>query len=40
MGILLPDDLEEFIQSEVARGRYSTADETGSEAVQLLRPRE
>lgn len=36
----LPPELEAFIQSEVASGKYATADEAVSEAVRLLQERE
>ena len=36
----LPPDLEAFIQSEVAGGKYASTDDAVSEAVRLLRERE
>ncbi len=36
----LPPDLEAFIPSEVASGKYASADEAVSEAVRLLQARE
>ena len=36
----IPSDLEAFIQSEVASGKYASADEAVSEAVRLLQERE
>ena len=36
----IPSDLEAFIRSEVASGKYASADEAVSEAVRLLQERE
>ena len=36
----IPSDLEAFIRSEVASGKYASADEAVSEAVRLLQKRE
>ncbi len=36
----LPPDLEAFIQSEVASGKYASTDEAVSEAVRLLQESE
>lgn len=36
----IPPDLEAFIQSKMASGKYATADEAVSEAVRLLKDRE
>ena len=36
----IPPDLEAFIQSEIANGKYASTDEAISEAVRLLRDRE
>ena len=36
----LPPDLEAFIQSEVASGKYASATDVVSEAVRLLQERE
>lgn len=36
MAATLPPDLEAFIQSEVASGKYASADEAVAEAVRLL----
>ena len=39
MTIHLPEELERFIQSEVSKGHFASADEAISQAVQLLRQR-
>ena len=36
----IPSDLEAFIQSEIASGKYASADEAVSEAIRLLQERE
>lgn len=36
----IPSELEAFIQSEIASGKYASADEAVSEAVRLLQERE
>lgn len=33
----LPNELDNFIEQEIARGRYATADEVVGAAVKLLR---
>ena len=39
MTIHLPEDLERFVQTEVSKGHFASADEAISQAVQLLRQR-
>jgi putative addiction module CopG family antidote len=39
MTIHLPEDLERFVQAEVSKGHFASADEAISRAVQLLRQR-
>ena len=39
MTIHLPEELEHFVQTEVSKGHFASADEAISQAVQLLRQR-
>ena len=39
MSIALPPDLAQFVEAEVAKGRYGSEDELLSDAVRLLRAR-
>jgi putative addiction module CopG family antidote len=36
----LPEDLEQFVEQELASGKYASRDELVTEAVRLLRERE
>ncbi len=40
MPMMLPPDLQQFLQAEVANGKYSSADEALVAGVRLLRDRE
>ena len=40
MPMMLPPDLEQFLQAEVASGKYLSADEALVAGVRLLRDRE
>ena len=40
MPMMLPPDLQQFLQAEVASGKYSSADEALVAGVRLLRDRE
>ena len=40
MPTMLPPDLEQFLQAEVANGKYVSADEAVVAGVRLLRDRE
>jgi antitoxin ParD1/3/4 len=40
MNTRLPQDLEQFVQAQVRRGRFRSPDEAITEAVRLLRQRE
>ena len=40
MSMMLPPDLEQFLQAEVASGKYLSADEALVAGVRLLRDRE
>ena len=40
MSISLPAELEKFVRSEVANGRYASTDEVLHEAIRILRARE
>ena len=39
MTIHLPEDLEEYIQGQVQRGRFASSNEAITEAVRLLRQK-
>lgn len=40
MSISLPPDIEEFIRTEVASGRFESADDLLHEAISILKQRE